>query len=465
MREFKRATFALRREDYQDLLKIIQDDNSNLETLTTQSIKLEPERRGRRQGRWFKLARDISRSIFNALRSSMVCECREPHRVNLELTMRPADITPQDDDESIIQDFLFRIALSFNSTSPKTNQAVWLWDEIILQLAKRPGNQASTIAAASSSMASNKRAIKSVKFSMLGPRTGQTCCRNVMTQGQMSGNTVTALHPVMASLAIGTALGMSGSPENLPELIDLCQVIRKSQKKGKSECYGFILDPSSHKYRKYSVYPLGTCIGCDTWSTISLRDVLEEKASMQPPLNYRDRLRLAVVISSSVLQLYKTPWLSDTLTDNDIIFIRRNNMPLYDHVFVAKSLPERGSSPPTAENARPIPIIRNPTLLALGILLIELILAETFDILRSPEDALAPDGMANILTDYMTATRLVDRVYQSAGANYGSAVRRCVHCEFNHQNPSLDDDGFRQDVYDGVIALLEEDLKNSQSLT
>ncbi|OCL04530.1 hypothetical protein AOQ84DRAFT_380493 [Glonium stellatum] len=462
-REIGRVKFAFSREDYRNVLKRIQDNNSNLETLTTQSILLEPERRGRRQGRWLKLSRDISRSIFNALRSSMVCECVEPHGVNLELTTRPADITPHDDDEKIAQEFFFRITLSFNSTSSSTSQAAWLWDEIIVRLATRPASQESTMITTSVPITPNKKKAKRVKFSM--PKSSATQTRSRTAAKQRMPSISTTVRAVMAGLNMGTALGMPNSPENLPKLVDLCQTIRKSQKQAKSECYGFIVDPSYPQYRKYGVYPLGTCLSCNTWSTISLRDVLKDNTSTQPPLNYTDRLHLAVVISSGVIQLHKTPWLPDILIDNDIIFIRRNSTPLYQHVFVTKRLPERISAPSDIENAKFIPIIRNASLLALGIILIEVILAETFDTLRGPEDALSPDGGANIVTDYMTASRLVDRVYQLAGSNYGSAVRRCVHCEFDCHNPSLDDDGFRQDVYDGVVALLEKDLKNSQNLT
>lgn len=108
-------------------------------------------------------------------------------------------------------------------------------------------------------------------------------------------------------------------------------------------------------------------------------------------------------------------------------------------------------------------LIRNPILLALGALLIELQKNRTLDSMRLPDECFTAGQKEtqNLLSDYMTAKRLLNEVYQSS-SNYGSAVRRCLDCEFGtgRGNGTLDleDEEFRQEVYGGVIALLEEDL-------
>lgn len=42
------------------------------------------------------------------------------------------------------------------------------------------------------------------------------------------------------------------------------------------------------------------------------------------------------------------------------------------------------------------------------------------------------------------------------GNRYGDAVRRCICCEFDQRDTSLNNERFREAVYRGVIAPLEE---------
>jgi hypothetical protein len=76
--------------------------------------------------------------------------------------------------------------------------------------------------------------------------------------------------------------------------------------------------------------------------------------------------------------------------------------------------------------------------------------------MREEED-LGDDGLPNSLTDYMTARRLVNEVYDEGGGRYGDAVRRCINCEFDQRNESLDVEAFRQSFYQGVVHPLEDD--------
>jgi hypothetical protein len=101
---------------------------------------------------------------------------------------------------------------------------------------------------------------------------------------------------------------------------------------------------------------------------------------------------------------------------------------------------------------------QNATLLALGVLLVELLQGRTIDELRIPEEVLSADMRP--VSDYMTAKRLLSDISQTS-SNYGSAVRRCIDGEFTRQSLDLSDEDFRHEVYSGVVALLEEDLRNA----
>ncbi|MDE2312744.1 MAG: alpha/beta hydrolase, partial [Elusimicrobia bacterium] len=44
-------------------------------------------------------------------------------------------------------------------------------------------------------------------------------------------------------------------------------------------------------------------------------------------------------------------------------------------------------------------------------------------------------------------------------SRYGDAVRHCIRCDFDLQETSLEDERFQEAVYDGVVGLLEDDLR------
>jgi hypothetical protein len=162
---------------------------------------------------------------------------------------------------------------------------------------------------------------------------------------------------------------------------------------------------------------------------------------------------LALTLASSVLQLHKTPWLNERWGKDDILFLEGSNGP-----FVSKSFLPIGTQIQQISAApfKSLPIVRNETIFALGVVLIELCLGSALENMRSIED-LGEDGAANSLTDYMTARRLVSEVYDEGGGRYGDAVRRCIHCEFDQRKASLDVEAFRQSFYQGVIQPLEDD--------
>lgn len=207
---------------------------------------------------------------------------------------------------------------------------------------------------------------------------------------------------------------------------------------------------------------------------VSLRDVLSPKSNTQP-LSYRDRLQLAVFVAYSVLQLYSTPWLPDLLTSKNVFFLIGEGFMSYpdsEHAFlIASGVPPPALGQQHIPKDTSLPVkIRNPTLFALGILLIEIICGQTIDAMRTPDDSqgvFSINATANtdtdtntLLSDYMVARRLLSQVYE-ASSNYGSAVRRCINGDFPRQKLDLDDEDFRQEVYSGVVSLLEEDLSHT----
>jgi len=220
---------------------------------------------------------------------------------------------------------------------------------------------------------------------------------------------------------------------------------------GIDPCLGFLAD---EKRMRYSIYPVPKSVHQRPPAVISLyKRLINNPQSRNLKLTRKERLRLAMVLASSVLQFWNTPWMDEKWDKNDIVFLEGATGPFVSRSFIPPGIiPAQSIDSP----ANKIPIIRNETIFALGVILIELCLGQALEDMRNVED-LGDDGAPNSLTDYMTARRLVDEVYDEGGGRYGDAVRRCIHCEFDQRNVSLEVEAFRRSFFQGVIQPLEDD--------
>lgn len=195
-------------------------------------------------------------------------------------------------------------------------------------------------------------------------------------------------------------------------------------------------------------------------------------------LSKQQRLQIAVALASTVLQLYESPWLSESWSKSDICFFFNgadsNRRPMIGDPYVSRSFGvsrRRETMKQSAEqNAEAIKghMIKNKTLFALGIVLIELCLNISFENLSSSLDdqheETRPQGITQV---YQTALSQIDAVYTKWGDEYGYVVQRCLKCDFGTRESmmQLDFDAFRGCVYEGVLAPLEERLQLYSLLT
>ncbi|KAK4040938.1 hypothetical protein C8A01DRAFT_15233 [Parachaetomium inaequale] len=448
--ELRRGIFTLKRFHYEERLSTIRNGVSNLENLTDRNIELEPERRVRSQTKLFSVLRDMAGSFYRALLTSFRCSCQ--HQVGLALQRRSADITPMDDDDRIMKDLSFQLAISYESMtrSDEANpEAVLSWQEIVVKATWTPPplapSQTTKLAPAKS------KAKKSVSFlsfqsttSTYSSGTSTTTVTNVVQNS-------TELHTLIPNLTMGVASSVAFSSVGVA--LDLCGTLHQAQKQAATDTFGTLVDQHPQATRRYSVHPAPSADDSRSWSVVSLRDILDQKSRF-PPLSYRDRLRLAVVISSSVLQLHGTPWLPSILTSRHIFFIQKNNSPnpaMYWQPVLLRHLPGGEDQPVIDQTA--ITAERNPTLLSLGCVLIEVILGRTLD-------SRSARAGVDLMSDYVAAQGLMDEVRMKS-SNYERAVASCVDGKLHRHGCGLEDGDLCQDVYSGVVALLERDLENS----
>lgn len=255
---------------------------------------------------------------------------------------------------------------------------------------------------------------------------------------------------------------------------NLCQALKRSQKQGAGECCGHVVDKKSS--RKFDVFPLFNIDDPDSgiWSMVSLGAILEGKdagdGNQHSTLTYLDRLRLAWTVASSVVQLQSTPWLESPPTHNDIFLIRQSDSTLRKEAFVLKQF-SNTTGPITcaatiACAATPVTAAaRNPVLVALGVLLIELILGQPIQKL-CPGFGVTPPGTNRYDLgglDDRNLTLVLDKVNTLGGSNYHSAVRRCISHDFDFGDilrRGREDEMMRQNAaFFDVIGLLERDME------
>jgi len=137
--------------------------------------------------------------------------------------------------------------------------------------------------------------------------------------------------------------------------------------------------------------------------------------------------------------------------------------PLLAQLFIFKALTSSSSSTLLQANqeersSQTSPHVREESVFALGKLLVELSLNTPLEDMRIDE-GLGKDGKANQYTDWMTANRLLEDVYDQEGTLYGDAARRCIRCDFNQREESMENDELRQAVFQGVVVPLEDHFR------
>jgi hypothetical protein len=193
---------------------------------------------------------------------------------------------------------------------------------------------------------------------------------------------------------------------------------------------------------------------------VPVQTLLPVSVGQKGRLRARGRRQIALMASWNLLRLYSTPWLQDHIYWNGIGLIQGHDGGMIDLPFISKELiPSIGvSRQPLSADPVSLACIRNEWVYALGVFLIELCLGKSILQLKEPDDEI-PGGMLPFLTEFRTASRLIEVVEDQAGLRYGAAVRRCVRCDFDERVYSLDDEGFCKAVYKGVVACLEDDIQ------
>lgn len=236
----------------------------------------------------------------------------------------------------------------------------------------------------------------------------------------------------------------------------LCEAVQQA----KNDPYiGYLLDAANRNYGVFSL-KLPSTASWAQWRAYTLQEVLTRQANVPTRLTQYDKLRVAVDVASSVLQLYKTPWFDPSWGRRDVYFVQRPEASpsrIYEQSFVLRQMSDASQISPTSNQQATSRVVRNQTLWMLGVLLIELWYGKTIEDLKTASDK-NWHGTPSIA--WCTAERIVENEIEfEAGQLYSDAVRRCIRCDFDRKENDLENEAFQQAVFHGVVVPLETTLQ------
>ncbi len=239
------------------------------------------------------------------------------------------------------------------------------------------------------------------------------------------------------------------------QIEDFCSALCASNRDDRE--IGLLIDEANDK-RHHMLYRANTVVGSQT-SSRSLKDLLtSQRRSGDEGLSRKDRLQIAVILASSVLQLDGTSWLKRGWSSVDIFFHYKDGQ-MSEHTYPYLAW-QRCCDTDLACSLESLSVsnhmIRSDVLLALGLTLVELCFGRTLANMRKPEDL----DVNETATQLRTATRLHLRVYDEMDIPYGDVVRRCLFQLFDVRELSLDIEEVQQKVLDDVVTPLVDDLNN-----
>ena len=421
----KRIKVTLLKNVHKEALDIIDKANKDLREITHQSIYLEPIRQKRLSKRPLadlKLIRKHATSLYQAFINGKAwkCSCKMFHLASLRLESRPEALEAVNTDTALKIKFRILFATSQERDDPWVTSQ-WLEVEVIPSLEKKVPDAIS-----------------------FGPR--------ISTRGVRFG-------PDPISITTTSSSQVPATDHDGESIADLCSILCASHEPQKA--MGFLLDENDNEHKHY-LYRANTAVDHETRSK-SLGEILSCSASgsPSPPLPRSDRLRIAVTLASSVLQLNGTSWLESKWSSKDIFFHEKSDQkgnPSYWYPYLPWKLcmTDCNIPGPFDSLSRGKYVTRSEVLLALGLTLIELCFGKTLAEMHIPEDG----DRSEAVTEMKTGHRLCRYVYDEMGTLYGDVVRRCLYQPFDVRDMSLDNEELQQRVFDDIVTPLSDDLTN-----
>lgn len=423
--------------------------------------------------------RDCADRLHGALRSCWSCNCSAPHNAELRLEKRDWEQPP-----------CFRVTFPV-STTP-SHMVPSTWHETEIKTLQRPTTTRPIVTddgtAHCGALVSAKRISGSTVAAECVPEsphgrapmiTPSPSYSRLKIKGKKSvAWAITEPGVQAANLHLADLQAARRPPaviEEAEDIHDLCSVLRCERHQSSNLILGRFLHEQS-RYELISISQQGDADnrtstfhelllnhnGGASLAGINASPIVCRSSRNPPRLSKKARLELAVVLASTALQLHTTPWLDRDWSGRNVYF-RQGSL---DRPFVSRALTE-SKTPTIRSPGEEWGPIRNQSIFALGVMLLELSLRAPLEQIKISKEQQQqqpqPQQHHSDLDDYVTASRSIKDVADEEGksSGYYGATQACIFCNFGPKVKDLDlaNDAFRQAVYEDVILPLQRDLE------
>lgn len=202
---------------------------------------------------------------------------------------------------------------------------------------------------------------------------------------------------------------------------------------------------------KEKLWQLGSALA--TWKIREQSGTPLKSFLPDSPQNWRLRERsiLAVILSHAVLHCTESPWLCNNWSKEHVIFFRKESSMEFEfnQPFLKIDFQQENTDPVRSDL---LSVHGNPTILALGILLLEIYTQTALED-RHQEHQL-PGEQTNANTKLTTAMRFLKELEGDLRLKYRQAVKECLYWNEVH----LEGDNLRQEIYERIVEPLEREL-------
>lgn len=261
---------------------------------------------------------------------------------------------------------------------------------------------------------------------------------------------------------VSQLLPLAMEPPNLCKHGNFCNQLKDCSRQPlvrQDRCIGLLKETDKYKHLVY--LPQASPVPQQT-QTISLATYFRtpRKQDLSDGLPLHERISLAKLLSTAVLQFHATSWLVGRWRSEDVLSfyvdpstrgvegIKSFNAP-YMNVSV-KNMNGPLARAPTFPTTRSF--IQNPLLFDLGVMLLELAFQVPLRQLQKPIDL--DNGQEDIYTEFFTAKRLC-RSSMQLGLRYKEVARKCIHCDFG-RGDDLNSPELQEAFYREIICELDK---------
>jgi hypothetical protein len=232
---------------------------------------------------------------------------------------------------------------------------------------------------------------------------------------------------------------------------DLCYILKYQ---AKTESYLGVLYDEPGNYHSLTVLS-GTYSAKTVSRVVSLGQILNRDSQVPDSVNLSlprsDRLSVALIIASSLLELFSSPWLPDNWDKNNIYFFVDSDgrVMLKDPFLLSES---------SAKAQQSVNPERSNALLSLGTLILELWFDQPLEAQACWRDNFGPNGKETPCTKLSAAATWQEKIKMDAGLALHGITWRCIWSDFGLGTQNLRNKELIKAVHEDVVKELEKVL-------